>query len=274
MNKTELPWPLGVSDFSITEPLLNAATIIEAGFDYIEPGLAKAVAMPVEDFAAARGEILSKGINVLSMNWFVPPSVKVTGPDVDAAQCRQFVENALSLANSLGAKAIVFGSPGARNIPDDFPMDRALDQLEEFFVCCADVIRENAYPIKIGIEHVNYTESNILNLLSDAIQLAKRINRPEIGLAVDFYHLAMEEEPLDTILGAKGLVVAVQLADPATRSFPKSGKEVPGLVEFFRMLRAIEYDAGVSIEANVDDLLTEGKEAVLVLKDAIRESGS
>ena len=272
MINSENPWPLGVSDFSITEPLLNAETIIGAGFDYIEPGLAKAVAMPEEAFSVARERILSKEIPVLSMNWFVPPDVKVTGPSVDAGKYKAFVQDALALASSLGAKAIVFGSPGARNIPDGFPMERALDQLHDFFVCCADVIRDNGYSLKIGIEHVNYTESNIIRLLSEAIALAKRVNRPEIGVAIDFYHLAMEKEPLETVLDAKGLAVAVQLADPDTRAFPKPDKVVPGLLEFFRMLRAIDYQAGVSIEANVSDLVKEGTDGVLALKKTIAES--
>lgn len=272
MSNQESPWPLGVSDFSITEPLLNAATIIDAGFDYVEPGLAKAVAMPQQEFSLAKDRILSRKIPVLSMNWFVPPDVKVTGPDLDAARYRGFVDKALALANGLGAKAVVFGSPGARNIPDGFPMATALDQLEQFFTYCADVIRDNGYQLKIGIEHVNYTESNILRLLSDAVAMAKRIGRPEIGVTVDFYHLAMEKEPLETILLAGGLAVAVQLADPATRCFPGTRSEIPGLVEFFRMLRAIDYRGGVSVEANVSDLESEGADAVVALKMAIAAS--
>ena len=126
--------------------------------------------------------------------------------------------------------------------------------------------------MKIGIEHVNYTESNIIRLLSEAIALARRINRPEIGVAVDFYHLAMEKEPLETVLDARGLAVAVQLADPEARSFPKTGKAVPGLLEFFRMLRAIDYSGGVSVEANVSDLNKEGSDGVVALKETIAES--
>lgn len=274
MIQSDNPWPLGVSDFSITEPLLNAETIIQSGFDYIEPGLAKAVAMPDEVFAEAKQRIVANKIPVLSMNWFVPPDVKLTGDSVDAAKYKDFIERAFALADGLGAKAIVLGSPGARNIVDGFPMDRALDQMAEFLVCCANVIRDRGYSLKVGLEHVNYTEANIVRLLSDAIDLANRVNRPEIGVAIDFYHLAMEKESLQTILGAEGLAVAVQLADPATRSFPKSEVNVPGLVEFFRMLRKIDYAGGVSVEANVSDLRREGTDAVCALKQAILESNS
>ena len=40
-----LPFTLGVSDFSTSEPLLNAETIIASGMGFIEPGLAKISAM-------------------------------------------------------------------------------------------------------------------------------------------------------------------------------------------------------------------------------------
>ena len=266
------PWLIGVSDFSITEPLMNAETIIGAGFDFIEPGLAKAVALPEKEFEAARKRIQENGIRVQSMNWFLPPDIKITGPQVDPARITDFLEVAFSRASSLGARAIVLGSPGSRNVPEGYPLDQALDQVAGFLNSCADVISANGYSLTIALEHVNFTETNILRLLSQTIKLAKLVDRQEIGVAIDFYHLAMEKEPLETILDAQDLAVAVQLADPANRSFPADPDTIPGLTRFFGMLRQIDYSGGVSVEANVTDLAGEGRQAVKALKQAIRDS--
>lgn len=266
MGTSENPWLIGVSDFSITEPLKNAEIIIEAGFDFIEPGLAKAAAMPDAEFSAARERVLGRGIRVQSMNWFLPPDIKITGPNVDSERITDFLERAFSRASSLGACAIVLGSPASRNVPEGFSHKRALDQIAEFLTACADIISSRGYSLKVALEHVNYTETNILRLLGETVKLARQVNRPEIGVAIDFYHLVMEKEPLQTILEAQGLAAAVQLADPAGRSFPRVDRPVPGLDTFFRMLKQINYRGGVSVEATVGDLAAEGRQAVSALR--------
>lgn len=268
------PWKLGICDFSKSEPLQNFAVIQDAGFDYIEPGLAKATMLSSRELARAAQNISARNFRVLSMNWFLPPSVKVTGPDVDPKLCRQYVEKAFAVADMLVAEAVVFGSPGSRSIDDDFSMETAWEQLVEFCRICANVIRENGYGIRLGIEHVNYTETNVIRKLEEAIRLAKEVDQPEIGVAVDFYHLVMEKEPMETILDAEGMVVAVQLANPANRCYPKQDDEIPQLKEFFQMLHKIGYAGGVGIEANVEDVAGEGAEALVYLKKVISEAVS
>jgi len=259
-------WSFGVSDFDATEPLQNAELIVGAGMDFSEAGLAKAAAMSDADFDAAAERIAANDITVRSMNWFLPGTLKVTGPDVSLDRCREFLEHAFGRANRLGAQAVVFGSPPARNISDGFPLEQAWEQLIEFCHLTADVIRENGYSLRVGIEHIRKAETNIINLLSDAIRLARDINRPEIGVTADFYHLVIEDEPLDTILEAEGLVHAVQLADPATRGFPHPDRPVPGLDGFLERLNRIGYTGGISVEAIPgDDLATDCRNAVSVL---------
>lgn len=268
----DIPWKLGICDFSKSEPLQNAGLIQDAGFDYIEPGLAKAVMLDSRELTLAAENISARNFRVLSMNWFLPPGVKVTGPDVDPNLCRQYVEKAFAVVDSLGGQAVVFGSPASRSIDDEFPMETAWSQLADFSNLCADIIQENGYDIRLGIEHVNYTETNVLRKLEDVIRLAREVNRPEVGVTVDFYHLVMEKEPMETILGARDLVVAVQLANPANRCFPKKDDEIPQLKEFFQMLLEIGYTGGIGIEANVEDVAGEGAEALVFLKKLIGEA--
>lgn len=266
------PWKLGICDFSNSEPLKNAELIQDAGFDYIEPGLAKATMLSPRELAIAAQNISARNFRILSMNWFLPPGVKVTGPDVDPKLCRQYVEKAFAVADMMVAEAVVFGSPGSRSIEDDFSMDKAWSQLVDFCHMCADVIRENNYGVRLGVEHVNYTETNVVRKLEDAIRLAKEVNRPEIGVTVDFYHLVMEKEPMETILDAEGMVAAVQMANPANRCYPKKDDDIPQLKEFFQMLHKIGYSGGIGIEANVENVAAEGAEALVYLKQMIQDA--
>lgn len=269
-TKRNRQFALGVSDFSTSEPLLNAEKIIASGMDFIEPGLAKIAAMSDEDFEAAATRIKSNGIRVQSANWFLPSDLKVTGPDVDHEKSRQFLEHALPRATRLEAKAIVFGSPGSRSIPDGFSPETGRTQMIEFCRLCSDVIRERTFDIRIAVEHVNHTETNFVNTFAQALSIAREVDRPEIGLAADLYHFAMEDESMEIIGEAADLICAVQLANPEGRCFPEPDATVPGLKEFFQHLIDIDYSGGVSVEASVgDDLEADCRGAVARLRDCI-----
>ena len=255
-------WQFGVSDFSTSEPLLNGRLIKECGLDFIEPGLAKAAAMPEDEFLMAAERLRVAEVPVLSANWFLPPTLKVVGPDVDDEKSRSFLELALGRASHLGAKAVVFGSPGSRSIPVGWAELEARKQMIRFCRLAAQVIREGAWDLRIAVEHVNHTETNFLNTFADALAITREIDRPEIGLAADFYHFAMEGEATDVMREAADLICAVQLANPAGRCFPKSGVDIPGIGPFFEQLAGIGYRGGVSVEASVGvDLAQDCTEA-------------
>lgn len=265
MNQVEPRFSLGVSDFSVSEPLQNAEKIIACGFDFIEPGLAKIAAMSLADFTSAADRIKTANICVRSANWFLPPDLKVTGPHVDDGKSRRFLEHALARAVQLGAQAIVFGSPNSRTIPAGFSATTGRAQMIEFCRLCSDVIREHQWPIKIAVEHVNHTETNFINTFAQALSIVGEVDRPEIALAADFYHFVMENESMDVMLQANDLIVAVQLANPAGRRFPRPSDEIPGLDFFFENLSKIGYTGGVCVEATVSDLESDCRGAAQCL---------
>ena len=252
MMTSDFPaWQFGVSDFSISEPLKNGELIKASGLDFIEPGLAKAAAVPEEEFLAAAERLRAAEVPVLSANWFLPPSLKVVGPEADDEKSRAFLELALGRAGHLGAKAVVLGSPASRSIPAGWAELEARAQMIRFCRLAAAVIQEGGWDIRIAVEHVNHTETNFLNTFAEALAITREIDRPEIGLAADFYHFAMEGEATDVMREAADLICAVQLADPNGRVFPKVGANIPGIIPFFEQLAGIGYRGGISVEATV-----------------------
>ena len=117
----------------------------------------------------------------------------------------------------------------------------------------AKVIQENHFDLRIAVEHVNHTETNFLNTFAQTLSITREIDRPEIGLAADFYHFAMEGEGSDVMREAADLICAVQLANPNGRCFPKPGADIPGIDAFFEHLAGIGYRGGVSVEATVGE---------------------
>src|SRR3954470_1350233 len=151
----------GVAAFGAVNPLASVDVLAPIGFDYIEPALAQTTALDDAARAAAHAALTKARIPVETMNWFLPGTdIKVTGPDVDPAKVRAYVERALGVAESFGAKVIVFGSPGARTVPEGFPRERAWAQLTEFLRTCGDVITSRGYGMVIGIEGLRKPETN------------------------------------------------------------------------------------------------------------------
>lgn len=110
----------GVASFGEVEPLRDAATIAACGYDYIEPGLSKTLALPELDRQEQLRRLSATGLRFETANWFLPGAdIKLTGPSVDQARVNDFLERSLALAEQLGVKVIVFGSPGARSFRRD-----------------------------------------------------------------------------------------------------------------------------------------------------------
>jgi D-psicose/D-tagatose/L-ribulose 3-epimerase len=264
----------GVAAFGDVDPLKSFETLRALGFDYAEPALSKTLALDPEAIASARAKAASTGVHVETMNWFLPGTdIKLTGPEVDPAKVRAYVEKSLALAESFGAKVIVFGSPGARTVPDGFPRERAWSQLKDFLNTCGDVIQSRGYGMVIGIEALRKPETNIINSIAESSKLAREVNHPKIRIIVDFYHLAFENEDPAVILGARDLIVHLQIADPRERTFPITEAGEARYAAFFTNLRKIGYQGRISIEANSNDLEKDGHASLAFLKQMADKYG-
>jgi sugar phosphate isomerase/epimerase len=257
-------------------PLESVDRLAALGADYIEPALSATVALPPDALAAAREKLAKSGVRVETMNWFLPGTdIKVTGPDVDPAKIRAYVEKSLALAESFGAKVIVFGSPGARTVPDGFPKEKAWNQLKDFLGTCANVIESHHYGMVIGIEALRKPETNIINSQAEALKLAREVNRPEIRINLDFYHLTFENEDPAVILEARDMIAHLQIADPRERTFPVSDAGNEARYEaFFRNLSKIGYQGRISIEANSKDLEKDTAASIAFLKGMAAKYGT
>lgn len=257
----------GIATFGEVEPLRDAPAIAACGYDYIEPGLAKTLALPEAERDDQLSRLAATGRRIETMNWFLPGGdIKLTGPAVDQARVTDFLERSLALADRLGAKVIVFGSPGARSFPDGFPREQAWEQLKTFLRTAGGIIETRRYGMVIGIEPLRKPESNIINTVAEAARLAREVNHPKVRIIVDFYHLAFEHEDPDVILGAKDLIVHLQIADPAKRGFPMDAAGEPRYRRFFDNLLKIGYAGRISIEANSSDVAGDCGPALRFLK--------
>ena len=103
--------------------------IAQYGYDYIELPLAERMELSDADFAALCKRVERSGIRCEACNNFFPGRIRLTGPDVDEQAIRAYYANALERAATLGVKAFVVGSAGAKRVPESSDMDRAYQQV-------------------------------------------------------------------------------------------------------------------------------------------------
>lgn len=106
-------------------------TLKEAGYDYMELPLAQIMELSETSFSELAEEAEKTGLPCECCNNFFPASVRLTGETVDPAKVQEYVKRAIDRAVKLGSRVIVFGSSGAKNVPEGFPYDRAFGQIAD-----------------------------------------------------------------------------------------------------------------------------------------------
>jgi sugar phosphate isomerase/epimerase len=222
-----------------------------AGFDYFEWSVAGLLKPREEEtaFDAALAEVRQTNFPCPAVNVFIPADLKITGPNANLAQLERFVTTACQRAHQAEVEIIVFGSGGARRIPDGFDRREAWQQVTAFCKMLAPIAASNG--VTIAVEPLNKAECNILNTVSECAQLVKEIHHPAIRLLVDAYHLLKDNDSLQDVAANGSLLAHVHIATTDNRLAP--GMETCDLQPFFNALVSSGYSGRVSIEAKLPD---------------------
>ena len=232
------------------------------GYDYVELYLAPLAALPEDEFLAIVDRLGQTGIPCEACCIFYPRTVRLTGPDVDWVQVEEYDRRAIRRAAQLGAKVIVFGSSGAKNVPEGFPYDRAWEQIVQAMRIAAPIAAQHG--ITIVIEPLNKKEANIVLTGAEGLKLAREIDRPSVQLLIDYYHMALENESAGILLEAGDAIRHTHISTVPARTYPVT--VAPGYLPFFANLKAIGYGGRVSVEARTDDFQADAADALRVLR--------
>jgi D-psicose/D-tagatose/L-ribulose 3-epimerase len=238
-----------------------------AGFDYAELGVAAIARMSEAQLAEALAKHKSVGLPTPVANGFLPAEVRVTGPTASAEQQLDYVRKAFDRMARFGVKVIVFGSSGARNVPEGFSHEQAWKQLVEFGKRIAPEAQTRG--LVVSVEPLRRQESNIVNTAAEGLKLVQEIGHPNFQLMVDFYHLAVEQEDPSILLRASEHIRHFHFANPNGRVFPLGPGEYD-YGKFFENVRRIGFRGGLSVEAKPPNGIAEdGPKTVAFLRAAI-----
>jgi D-psicose/D-tagatose/L-ribulose 3-epimerase len=240
----------------------NLALLSAHGYDFAEMTVGTLVGPSDEDFNPWVQAIQQSGIGVPVVNSFIPKSIRLTGPDVRREAIEDYLKLAFPRVKAVGGEIIIFGSGGARNVPEDFDRADAYMQITDFLQLCNEY--GSKYDITVAIEPLNRKESNVINTVGEALQLGKELNLPRVQVLADSYHMLEEKEGISVLSEAvaSGLLAHVHIAD-RDRVFPGlPADQGMDFSRFFQQLHDSGYEGRISAECRFDDFSVNSKRSL------------
>lgn len=238
--------------------------IKELGYDYAESHCQQIASKPVEQLDAMK----ATGLPVVAANCFI--GHRVVGDERDFDQIAEYLERLFKNASYLGLKYLVFGSSGARRIPEGMSLEEGREQIV-YFLKNYVVPQAEKYGLPVAIEPLRPQECNAINTIDDGVEIAKKVDSPYVKVLADVAHMFYQNESMDKLLKYKGWIVHAHTSnpDPAAeldkkRIYPKTGDKFIQ-ADFIEPLKAIGVEH-CSVEADVLDFHADAAEAYEVLR--------
>lgn len=228
-------------------PLDKAAALKEAGAEFLTVGVGNLL---VPDKSEAEFEkLLAKAkespLPVLACNGFIrPKNLRCVGEEANHDEVLEWADTTFKRAKRVGAKFIVFGSGGSRQLRDGWPKEKADGQFVALLKKMGPLAR--AQGITVVVEQLNERECNYITTIAEGAAIVRKVDDPNVRLLADLYHMAMMGDGPEDLDRAMDVVVHVEIAE-------KEGRSVPGVNgvdfrPFFEVLRKRGYDGAISIE--------------------------
>lgn len=235
------------------------------GYDYAESHCQEIAKKDKEYLDAMK----ATGLPVAAANCFI--GMRIVGEEKDEAKIKEYLETLFSNASYLGLKYLVFGSSGARRIPEGMTLEDGRAEIVDFLKNLVLPVAEK-YNLPVAIEPLRPEECNAINTIADGVEIAKRVDSPLVKVLADVAHMYVQNEAVESILDYKGWIVHAHTSNPdpdpsfsRKRTYPKNGDSF-SQASFVNALKSVGVEY-CSIEADVIDFESDAKEAYEVLKE-------
>lgn len=241
---------------------------VESGFDYIECGFQMFANATEEQLAEWIEREKKYGILCEATNCFLPNSLPVTGEKVDYDALREFVARGMKNAARMGVKAVVFGSSGARSIPEGYSYAKAVAQMGYFLREIASPEAEK-YGITVVTEPLQKAETNMINTVKEGVMLAVLAGKDNIKGLADLFHMEQCGDTAEDLRLLAGSIFHAHISNPVGREGKK--RIYPASLDEFDYKTFVDVleEGGCercSVEADCFDFATDAPIAINVLK--------
>jgi sugar phosphate isomerase/epimerase len=250
----------------ISTAIANNGILFSAGYSFVEENVKNFLA-PLENEAVFQTKLTlvkESKLPVEACNSFLPGNLKCVGPAPLHDDILKFAETAFRRAEMAGVKTIVFGSGGARSIPEGFSKEEAKNQFIELCKKIATIAKK--YKVVISLEPLNTKECNFINSVAEGGEIVEAVNHKSFRLLADFYHMLREKESPENITRYGHLLYHTHIAENVGRTPPGVNKE--DFTPYFKALKDTGYKGCMAIECSWKNL---GEQASPALQEMRRQ---
>ena len=240
------------SAMGIAASLDNAAALKADGAEFLTESVGSFLVPDQSEavFEKNLARLSESPLPILACNGFIRPvHLHCVGPEANHDAVLAWADITFRRMKKAGGKFIVFGSAGARKLPDGWPREKAVGQFIALLKQLGPLAE--AQGITVVVEQLRAEECNFINRIGDGAALIRAAAHPNIRLLADLYHMAsMGDAPAD-LRAAMDVTVHVEIAEKAGRTVP--GVNGDDFRPFFRVLRECGYQGAISIEGKSND---------------------
>jgi len=252
--------PEGVAEVpqSIVEQITdNCYHILDAGFDYTEVGASMLYSLTDEELAELLAANAKRSLQLYAANSLFIPSLELSNPAADREKQTEYIHKVVDRLAMFGAKYAIFGSGGARSIPEGVSHEDGMKALYRFMNEFIDYA--NPRGVTLVIEPLRRRESNIFVTVPECAGVVREFNREGLALLCDSFHMSQENTPVDAVYDAVDLIVHCHMSEAPDRTCP--GAITTGDPEYNKQFAAclnkVGYTGGVSAECSFADFKTD-----------------
>jgi sugar phosphate isomerase/epimerase len=248
----------------ISTSISNNGILFAAGYSFVEENVRNFL-VPAEAesvFEAKLALLKESKLPVEACNSFLPGNLKCVGPAPLHDDILKFAETAFRRAKQAGVRTIVFGSGGARSIPEGFSKEEAKNQFIDLCKKLAPIAKK--YNVVISLEPLNTKECNFINSVAEGGEIVETVNHKSFRLLADFYHMLRENETPANLTKYGHLLYHTHIAENVGRTAPGVNKE--DFTPYFKALKESGYKGRMAIECSWKNLGDQAAPALLEMK--------
>ncbi|MDR1602651.1 MAG: sugar phosphate isomerase/epimerase [Tannerella sp.] len=256
--------------YAVCGKLSDYPALQAAGYDFFEPTVSAFLSPAESDsvFMSHLAEMKRLNAKPVSCIIFLPGDYTIVGEAPRHDDIVDWGEKTFRRANQAGIRYIVFGSGGARRVPEGFDREKAMQQFIAVCKRLAPVAQKQ--DVTLVVEPLNRAETNLINSLQEGAAVVEAVDHPNVRLLCDIYHMMRENEPASEIVKYGKYIRHCHIAEKETRSAP--GTNGDDFRPYFAALKQIGYRGCISIECSWDDFSSRLAPALEYMKRQFDES--
>ncbi len=248
----------------VSTGIANNGILAAAGYSFVEENV-RGFLVPSEPdsvFEQKLSLLKESKLPVEACNVFLPGNLKCVGPAPAHEEILKFSDIAFRRAQMAGVKTIVFGSGGARAIPEGFSREEAKLQFISLSKQLAPFAQK--YNVVISLEPLNSLECNFINSVAEGGEIVRTVNHENFRLLADIYHMLKDNESPSNISKYGHLLYHTHIAEKTGRTAPGVNNE--DFTPYFKALKDVKYEGRMAIECSWKNLDEQAANALITIR--------